>query len=88
MGQSFIFAVCTSAKGCLSVLSILIEFFESLFEIGTVKVGDPVEESDSENSGSLDRRCGDGRVSVRLEPVGSCFAVTVGSGKVLRGKST
>jgi hypothetical protein len=87
-GQSFIFAVCTSARGCLSVLSILIEILGNLFKIWTVRVGDPVEESVSESSGSLGCRCGDGRVSVRLGPEGSCLAVAVVCGKVLRGKST
>ena len=39
-------------------------------EIGnvTVKVGDPVEESVSESSESFGYWCGDGRVSVRVEP--------------------
>ena len=61
-GQSFIFAVCTSARGCLSVLFILVEPLECSFAIGYVEIGDPEEES----------------VSEILESVGPTVAVTVG----------
>ena len=70
-GQSFILAVCTSARGCFSLLFILIRPWECPLEIGnvTVKVGDPVEESVlSESSESFGCWCGEGRVSVGIEP--------------------
>ena len=66
-GQSFIFTVCTSARGCLSALSILIDILENLYEFGTIKVGDPVEELVSESSSLFGLECSDSRVSVRLE---------------------
>ena len=51
IGQSFILAVCTSARGCFLSLFILIK----PLEIGNVavRVGDPVEESVSERSESF-----------------------------------
>ena len=61
-GTVFHLAVCTSARGCLSDLSI----FDSreYLEIGnvTVKVGDLVEELLSESSDSSGYCCGDGGV--------------------------
>ena len=62
MGQSFILAVCTSARGCLSDLSIFDsrEYLEIVNV--TVTVGDPVEELVSKSSDSSGYWCSDGGV--------------------------
>ena len=72
IGQSFILAVCTSARGCLSAFSILtgFMFLECFFgnKNHDVKVVDPVEESVSEGLDSFGCWCSDNRVLVEFEP--------------------